>query len=99
MDIQINTKNGVIGMDNKELLQAIGIMFTDFEKSMDAKLATLKSELVDTIDGLEARNAEQHTDIKESIARVEKEVKYIKHRLNKTDEDVFEIKDYLKIVK
>jgi len=99
MDIQINTKNGGIGMDNKELLQAIGIMFTDFEKSMDTKLATLRSELIDKIDRLEARNAEQHMDIKESIASVEKEVKYIKHRLNKTDEDVFEIKDYLKIVK
>ena len=86
-------------MDNKELLQAIGIMFTDFEKSMDTKLATLRSELIDKIDRLEARNAEQHMDIKESIASVEKEVKYIKHRLNKTDEDVFEIKDYLKIVK
>ncbi|EYE89018.1 hypothetical protein Q428_04795 [Fervidicella metallireducens AeB] len=42
---------------------------------------------------------EFRTESKNSFAALSKDVKFVKHKLHKTEEDVFDIKDYLKIVK
>lgn len=51
------------------------------------------------LDDLEPKNATRHTEIFDKIDTVSKDVKFIKHKLHETEEDVFVIKDHLKLVK
>jgi len=62
-------------MDNKELLQAINGMFAEFGNSMDKKFDALENRIDGKIDKLESR-------------LVEKEVRFIKHKLNKTAKNI-----------
>ncbi|BCZ45715.1 hypothetical protein psyc5s11_17820 [Clostridium gelidum] len=42
---------------------------------------------------------EFRTETKDNFSSINKDVKFIKHKLHETEEDVFDIKDHLKIVK
>lgn len=51
------------------------------------------------IDDLEPKNATRHSEINLKIDSMSKDMKFIKHKLHETEEDVFDIKDHLKIIK
>lgn len=74
--------------------------------NIDAKIDTNHKELIDRLDKLEDRfedlegkNATRHTEIYNISKLAAKDVKFIKHKLHETEEDVFDIKDHLKIIK
>ncbi|MFA6942167.1 MAG: hypothetical protein WCQ54_14520 [Clostridiaceae bacterium] len=90
MDNKINSMdNKISSMDNK-----IGSM----DKKINWHLESIEFKL-DSVHDQTAELTEFRTETKENIEIVSKDVKFIKHKLHKTEEDVFDIKDYLKIVK
>lgn len=40
-----------------------------------------------------------YTELQDTKKELKKDIKFIKHKLHQTEEDVFDIKDYLKIIK
>jgi len=77
--------------------------------SMDKKLNSMDTDLNSRLDRIEIKLDAVHdqtadltefrTETKDNMDIISKDVKFIKHKLHETEEDVFDIKDYLKIVK
>lgn len=82
----------------------------DFEvKTINQRLENLESDIKDLKQGqqeikghlieLDAKNADRHMEVFSKIKTIDKDVKFIKHKLHQTEEDVFDIKDHLKLIK
>ena len=88
-------------MEN-ELLKQISQLLDDKLRPIHSKLNSLesgKNEIIDRLVDIESKNATKHTEIYNSISSISKDLKFIKHKLHETEEDVFDIKDHLKLVK
>lgn len=48
---------------------------------------------------LDTKNADRHVTAFSKIKAIDKDIKFIKHKLHQTEEDVFDIKDHLKLIK
>jgi hypothetical protein len=48
---------------------------------------------------MDIKNADRHLEAFSKISSIDKDIKFIKHKLHQTEEDVFDIKDHLKIIK
>ncbi|SHH53974.1 hypothetical protein SAMN02745135_01123 [Caloranaerobacter azorensis DSM 13643] len=72
------------------------------QRKLGSDIKELKQgqELIkDHIDQLDSKNANRHIEAFYKLNNIEKDIKFIKHKLHQTEEDVFDIKDYLKIIK
>lgn len=58
-----------------------------------------QSRMEAVVSDLDPRNANRHVIIESSIAELHKDVKFIKHKLHVNEEEIFDIKDHLKLVK
>ncbi|WP_129600250.1 hypothetical protein [Anaerophilus nitritogenes] len=63
------------------------------------KLEQGQQEIKNHLIQLDSQNATRHMDAFSQLKTIDKEVKFIKHKLHQTEEDVFDIKDHLKIIK
>ncbi|QEK11732.1 hypothetical protein FQB35_04775 [Crassaminicella thermophila] len=63
------------------------------------KLEQGQKEIKDHLVQLDTQNADRHMEAFSKIKTIDKEVKFIKHKLHQTEEDVFDIKDHLKLIK
>jgi chromosome segregation ATPase len=69
----------------------------------------LKSDVKDLKEGqtrieslvteLDPKNASRHVELNNSIDELHKDVKFIKHKLHVNEEEIFDIKDKLRLVK
>lgn len=82
----------------EEVLKQIIDKLNSMGKEINSRLDRIESKL-DSVHAQTADLTEFRTETKENFEDVSKDVKFIKHKLHKTEEDVFDIKDYLKIVK
>jgi len=95
--------NGVLPME--KIFNEILSKLTSIENSLqDLKQGQLRIEekinnINIKIDDLEPKNATRHSEINLNIDALSKDMKFIKNKLHETDEGVFDIKDYLKIIK
>lgn len=48
---------------------------------------------------LEPENAARHVEMNSNIGELHKDIKFIKHKLHVNEEEIFDIKDHLKLVK
>ncbi|WP_072890255.1 hypothetical protein [Tepidibacter formicigenes] len=88
-----------------ELLKQI----LDKINSIDTRLDNIETDIKDLKQGqqeikdhliqLDSQNAERHITAFSKLESVDKEVRFIKHKLHQTEEDVFDIKDHLKLIK
>lgn len=93
----------IVSMDNK-----ISSM-DDKINSMDDRISSMDNKISLRFDSLETKLKAIHdqtadltefrTETKDSLDNISKDVKFIKHKLHETEEDVFDIKDHLKIVR
>jgi predicted nucleic acid-binding Zn-ribbon protein len=72
----------------------IGDMKTDI-KDLKQGQNDIKSHL----ESMDIKNADRHLEAFSKISSIDKDIKFIKHKLHQTEEDVFDIKDHLKIIK
>lgn len=89
-------------MDNEEkILKILESMQSDI-KEIKTDVKTLKDgqcRIEAKLEDLEPKNATRHTELLDKIDTLNKDVKFVKHKLHETEEDVFDIKDHLKIIK
>jgi chromosome segregation ATPase len=68
------------------------------QQAMQSDIAEIK-EKINSVYDQTADLTEFRTETKNAFNNISKDVKFIKHKLHETEEDVFDIKDHLKIVK
>ncbi|MGL5086719.1 MAG: hypothetical protein ACRC68_13525 [Clostridium sp.] len=97
MDNKINSMdNKISSMDDK-----INSM-DEGQQRIEIEIAGIKkdiSKVDDKLIDLEAKNATSHSEMRLANDKVLTEVKFIRHRLNETEKDIFTLCDHLKIVK
>lgn len=68
-------------------------------KTLENKIDSNHNKLLEKLDELEAKNANRHIEINTETKNISKNLKFIKHKLHQTEEEVFDIKDHLKLIK
>lgn len=68
-------------------------------KSDVTEIRASQNRLEARLEDLDSKNAKNHITMMSMLKTTYKDVKFVKHKLYQTEEDVFDIKDYLKIVK
>lgn len=91
---QILSKLDTLEIDITSIKQNVNELKSDVSELKEGQ-----NEIKDMFRNLEAVNATRHTDIYDSILGLTKDLKFVKHKLHETEEDVFDIKDHLKLVK
>lgn len=66
---------------------------------LTSKVDSNHKEVMTKLDEFEPKNATRHSEINLKIDTISKDIKFIKHKIHETEEDVFDIKDHLKIIK
>jgi chromosome segregation ATPase len=72
------------------------------QSNLESDVKDLKQgqkEIKNHLTQLDTKNANRHMDAFSKIKNIDKDVKFIKHKLHQTEEDVFDIKDHLKAIK
>lgn len=86
----------------EELLLQVIKRLDNLESKIDANHEEIIQKLnvvENKLDEIEPKNAVRHTEIYNEINIITKDVRFIKHKIHETEEDVFDIKDHLKLVK
>lgn len=58
-----------------------------------------QSRIESIVSDLEPKNAVRHLELNTNIEEMHKDIKFIKHKLHINEEEIFDIKDKLKLVK
>ena len=88
-------------MEN-ELLKQISQLLDDKLRPIHSKLNSLESgqnEIIGRLSDIESNDVTRYLKIYNSTSSISKDLKFINHKLRETEEDVFDIKDHLKLVK
>ncbi|MPM10415.1 hypothetical protein SDC9_56747 [bioreactor metagenome] len=91
-------------MENNKIENLL-MQILEKQTAMQSDISSMKSDLteikekVSTVYDQTADLTEFRTEIKETANNISKDVKFIKHKLYETEQDVFDIKDHLSIVK
>ncbi|TCO79152.1 hypothetical protein [Marinisporobacter balticus] len=86
----------------ENLLKEILKELKEFKNQTNERLSKLdqgQQEIKDHLIQLDSQDADRHMDTFSKIKTIDKDVKFIKHKLHQTEEDVFDIKDHLKAIK
>lgn len=89
--------------DNR--VESLLIQIIDNQNKMQSDITGMKSDIteikgkIDSVYEQTADLTEFRTETKEGFISLNKDVRFIKHKLHQTEEEVFDIKDKLKIVK
>lgn len=84
-------------MDNNKI-ESLLMKILDNQTQMQSDITEIKDKM-NAVFNQTANLTEFRTETKDNFAILSKDVKFIKHKLHETEEDVFDIKDHLKIVK
>ena len=84
-------------MENNKI-ESLLVQILENQTKMQSDITEIK-EKINSVYDQTADLTEFRTETKDSFNSLTKDVKFIKHKLHETEEDVFDIKDYLKIVK
>ena len=79
-------------------IESLLLQILDNQTKMQSDITEIK-EKINSVYDQTADLTEFRTETKYNFSCINKDVKYIKHKLHETEEDVFDIKDHLKIVK
>lgn len=84
-------------MDNNKI-ESLLLQILKNQESMQSDITEIKNK-IDSVYEQTADLTEFRTETKDNFNSIAKDVKFIKHKLHETEEDVFDIKDHLKIIK
>jgi peptidoglycan hydrolase CwlO-like protein len=84
-------------MDNNKI-ESLLMQIIENQTKMQTDITEIK-EKINSVYDKTADLTEFRTETKANFNTITKDVKFIKHKLHETEGDVFDIKDYLKIVK
>ncbi|MDU1601937.1 MULTISPECIES: hypothetical protein [Clostridium] len=84
-------------MDNNKI-ESLLLQILKNQESMQSDITEIKNK-IDSVYDQTADLTEFRTETKDNFNSITKDVKFIKHKLHETEEDVFDIKDHLKIIK
>lgn len=85
-------------MNNEEKILEVLSQLVNTVNQVQLDVKEIKDK-INTVYNQTADLTEFRTETKESFNSIHKDVKFIKHKLHETEEDVFDIKDHLKIIK
>ncbi|MFT8348789.1 hypothetical protein [Clostridium saccharoperbutylacetonicum] len=96
---QNKVQSDIVGMksDITEMKSDISEMKLDITE-MKSDISEIKGK-IDSVYEQTADLTEFRTETKEGFVSLNKDVRFIKHKIHQTEEEVFDIKDKLKIVK
>lgn len=83
---------------DKELLEVLSKLLDEKLKPVLESQERIEKKL-DSVVEQTADLTEFRTETRDNLDTISKDVKFIKHKLHETEEDVFDIKDHLKIIK
>lgn len=84
-------------MESNKIEQLL-IQLLENQKSMQSDITEIKDK-INLVYNQTATTCEDITTVDSKIENLSKDIKFIKHKLHETEEDVFDIKDHLKIIK
>ncbi|CAI3543063.1 MULTISPECIES: hypothetical protein [Clostridium] len=84
-------------MDNNKI-ESLLLQIIKTQESIQSDVTEIKNKINSVYDQT-ADLTEFRTQTKDNFNSILKDVKFIKHKLHETEEDVFDIKDHLKIIK
>lgn len=84
-------------MDNNKI-ESLLLQILKNQESMQSDITEIKNKIYSVYEQT-ADLTEFRTETKDNFNSIVKDVKFIKHKLHETEEDVFDIKDHLKIIK
>lgn len=84
-------------MDNSKI-ESLLLQIIKNQESIQSDITIIKNK-IDSVYEQTAELTEFRTETKDNFNSITKDVKFIKHKLHETEEDVFDIKDHLKIIK
>ena len=84
-------------MENNKI-ESLLIQILENQTKMQSDITEIK-EKINSVYDQTADLTEFRTETKDNFSSINKDVKFIKHKLHETEEDVFDIKDHFKIVK
>ncbi|WP_321833442.1 hypothetical protein [Clostridium butyricum] len=84
-------------MDNSKI-ESLLLQILKNQESMQSDITEIKNK-IDSVYEQTANLTEFRTETTDNFNSIAKDVKFIKHKLHETEEDVFDIKDHLKIIK
>ena len=91
-------------MENNKI-EFLLVQILENQTKMQSDITGMKSDItgikekINSVYDQTADLTEFSIETRDNFSSINKDVKFIKHKLHKTEEDVFDIKDHLKIVK
>lgn len=85
----------------KQILERLNNI-EETQKQIQSDIKDLKegqSRIESKFDDLEAKNATRHTEMFVKLNEIGKDAKYIKYKIHENEEEIFDIKDHLKLIK
>ena len=93
MYTDMNNRMDKISNDMQEGFKSVNNKIDNLEVKMDTRFDTLTSDIGNLVTNDIAYG------ISNQITDVKGDIKFIKHKINTTEEDVYKIQDHLKIIK
>lgn len=87
-----------ISFDIKELKENTEVQFK-ITNGLITGATNKIDDLKSNIDNIDAKNANKHLELYGTINELHKDIKFIKHKIHVNEEEIFDIKDHLKLVK
>ena len=84
-------------MENNKI-ESLLMQILENQTKMQSDITEIK-EKINSVYDQTADLTEFRTETRANFSSINKDVKFIKHKLHETEEDVFDIKDHFKIVK
>jgi len=84
-------------MENNKI-ESLLMQILENQTKMQSDITEIK-EKINSVYDQTADLTEFRTENRANFSSINKDVKFIKHKLHETEEDVFDIKDHFKIVK